>query len=209
VNPTAQNSITQNPAAQNPAAHNAGATSTPATPLVLARPHSVAQLFAARVAETPAREAYRYPVPVDEQAADGAPGAEQWRSMSWGQAAEQVYAIAAGLMTLGVRPEERIAISCSTRIEWILADLGIMCAGAAVTAVYPSTNAEETAYILADSGSRGAVVEDAVQLEKIRARASRCSPWPSWSSAARPTWSSTRGRSPTPSRPSTGTSWPP
>ncbi|QMU73667.1 long-chain fatty acid--CoA ligase [Streptacidiphilus sp. P02-A3a] len=135
--------------------------------MVVDRPHSVAQMFAARVAETPAREAYRYPVPVDEHAADGAPGAEQWRSMSWGQAAERVYAIAAGMMALGVRPEERVAVSCSTRIEWILADLGIMCAGAAVTAVYPSTNADETAYILEDSGSRGAVVEDAKQLRKV------------------------------------------
>jgi len=153
------------PTAQSSATHSA--TATPSTPLVADRPHSVAQLFAARVAGTPAREAYRYPVPVDEHAADGAPGAEQWRSLTWGGAAEQVYAIAAGLMTLGIRPEERVAISCSTRIEWILADLGIMCAGAAVTAVYPSTNADESAYILADSGSRGAVVEDAAQLEKI------------------------------------------
>ncbi|QMU80105.1 AMP-binding protein [Streptacidiphilus sp. PB12-B1b] len=131
------------------------------------RPHSVAQLFLSRVAETPAREAYRYPVPVDEHAADSAPGAEQWRSMTWGQAAERVTAIAAGLMALGVRPEERVAISCSTRIEWILADLGIMCAGAAVTAVYPSTNADETSFILEDSGSRGVVVEDAQQLAKV------------------------------------------
>jgi len=75
--------------------------------------------------------------------------------------------IAAGLMSLGIRPEERVAISCSTRIEWLLADLGIMCAGAAVTAVYPSTNADETAFILEDSGSRGVVVEDAKQLNKI------------------------------------------
>ncbi|WP_225446823.1 long-chain fatty acid--CoA ligase [Streptacidiphilus sp. PB12-B1b] len=143
------------------------ATATPATPLVEDRPHSVAQLFLSRVAETPAREAYRYPVPVDEHAADSAPGAEQWRSMTWGQAAERVTAIAAGLMALGVRPEERVAISCSTRIEWILADLGIMCAGAAVTAVYPSTNADETSFILEDSGSRGVVVEDAQQLAKV------------------------------------------
>ena len=135
--------------------------------MVADRPHSVAQMFVARVAETPAREAYLYPVPVDEHAADGAPGAEQWRSLTWGQAAERVYAVAAGMMSLGVRPEERVAISCSTRIEWILADLGIMCAGAAVTAVYPSTNADETAYILEDSGSRGAVVEDAQQLQKV------------------------------------------
>ncbi|TDT95275.1 long-chain acyl-CoA synthetase [Streptomyces sp. 846.5] len=138
-----------------------------ATSLIDNRPDSVAQLFLSRVAETPDRVAYRYPVPVDEHAADGAPGAEQWRTMTWGQAAEQVTTIAGGLMALGIRPEERVAISCSTRIEWILADLGVMCAGAAVTAVYPSTNADETAYILADSGSRAVIAEDGVQLAKI------------------------------------------
>ncbi|MFC1400079.1 MULTISPECIES: long-chain fatty acid--CoA ligase [Streptacidiphilus] len=146
-------------------------TPTAVTPqaksLIDNRPDSVAQLFLARVAETPDRVAYRYPVPVDEHAADGAPGAEQWRTMTWGQAAEQVTTIAGGLMALGIRPEERVAISCSTRIEWILADLGVMCAGAAVTAVYPSTNADETAYILADSGSRAVIAEDGVQLAKI------------------------------------------
>ncbi|MEZ0091605.1 long-chain fatty acid--CoA ligase [Streptacidiphilus sp. EB129] len=137
------------------------------TSLIDSRPDSVAQLFLSRVRQTPEREAYRYPVPVDEHAADGAPGAEQWRSLTWGQAAERVNSIAGGLMALGIRPEERVAISCSTRIEWILADLGIMCAGAAVTAVYPSTNAEETAYILSDSGSRAVVAEDGKQLDKI------------------------------------------
>ncbi|WP_328806497.1 AMP-dependent synthetase/ligase [Streptacidiphilus fuscans] len=138
-----------------------------AEPLLDNRPESVAQLFLARVAATPDRVAYRYPVPVDEHAADGTPGAEQWRPMTWGQAAERVQHIAAGLMSLGIEPEQRVGISCSTRIEWILADLGIMCAGAAVTAVYPSTNAEETAFILSDSGSRAIVVEDAKQLAKI------------------------------------------
>jgi long-chain acyl-CoA synthetase len=138
-----------------------------AAPLIDSRPASVAQLFLSRVAETPDREAYRYPVPVDAQAADGAPGAEEWRSLTWAQAAERVYAIAGGLTALGIQPEERVAISCSTRIEWILADLGIMCAGAAVTAVYPSTNADETAFILDDSGSRAIIAEDGKQLAKI------------------------------------------
>ncbi|RAG86090.1 long-chain fatty acid--CoA ligase [Streptacidiphilus pinicola] len=138
-----------------------------AEPLLDNRPESVAQLFLARVAATPDRVAYRYPVPVDEHAADGAPGAEQWRSMTWSQAAERVGGIAAGLMSLDIVPEERVGISCSTRIEWILIDLGIMCAGAAVTAVYPSTNGEETAFILSDSGSRALFVEDDKQLAKV------------------------------------------
>jgi long-chain acyl-CoA synthetase len=135
--------------------------------LIENRPASVAQLFLARVEATPDREAYRFPVPVDEHAADGAPAAEQWRSLTWAQAAERVSRISAGLMALGILPEERVAIASSTRIEWILADLGIMCAGAATTTVYPSTNADETAYILADSGSRALFAEDAGQLDKV------------------------------------------
>ncbi|RPK88753.1 long-chain fatty acid--CoA ligase [Streptomyces sp. ADI98-10] len=131
--------------------------------LVDNRPVSVAHLFLSRVEATPGQEAYRYPVPE----ADGAAGAEQWHSLTWAQTAERVHAIAAGLLALGVRPEERVAISSSTRVEWILADLGAMCAGAATTAVYPSTHADETVYILSDSGSRAIFVENAVQLDKI------------------------------------------
>ncbi|WP_328696922.1 AMP-dependent synthetase/ligase [Streptomyces sp. NBC_00342] len=129
------------------------------------RPPSVATLFIDRVAATPDAEAYRYPVP----AADGR-GADEWKSLSWAQAAERVYAIGAGLVALGVLPEERVALAASTRVEWILVDLGVMCAGAATTTIYPSTNAEESAFILSDSQSRVLIAEDAVQLAKARER---------------------------------------
>ncbi|WP_405936683.1 long-chain fatty acid--CoA ligase [Streptomyces sp. NBC_00726] len=129
------------------------------------RPPSVATLFIDRVAATPDGEAYRYPVP-----AAGGEGPDEWKSLSWAQAAERVYAVAAGLIALGVNPEERVALASSTRVEWILADLGVMCAGAATTTVYPSTNAEESAFILADSESRVLIAEDAAQLAKARER---------------------------------------
>ncbi|MFE5911158.1 AMP-dependent synthetase/ligase [Streptomyces wedmorensis] len=125
------------------------------------RPPSVASLFLTRVERTPDAEAYRYPVP----AASGT-GPDEWKSLSWGQAAERVYAIAAGLADLGVQTEERVALASSTRVEWILADLGVMCAGAATTTVYPQTNAEESAFILSDSESKVLIAEDAAQLAK-------------------------------------------
>ncbi|GGQ14688.1 AMP-dependent synthetase/ligase [Streptomyces roseolilacinus] len=129
------------------------------------RPPSVASLFLERVAKTPDAEAYRYPVP-----SPAGQGPDDWKSLSWAQAAERVYAIAAGLVDLGVRPEERVALASATRVEWILCDLGVMCAGAATTTVYPQTNAEESAYILADSESRVLIAEDAAQLAKARER---------------------------------------
>ncbi|MFJ6069332.1 AMP-dependent synthetase/ligase [Streptomyces sp. NPDC093065] len=131
--------------------------------LIENRPPSVAGLFLERVAATPDAEAYRYPVPP----ASGE-GPDDWKSLTWAQAAERVYAIAAGLVELGVQPEQRVALASSTRLEWILTDLGIMCAGAATTTVYPQTNADESAYILSDSESRVLIAEDAAQLAKAR-----------------------------------------
>jgi long-chain acyl-CoA synthetase len=131
--------------------------------LIENRPPSVAGLFLERVAATPDAEAYRYPVP-----SSAGQGPDEWKSLSWTQAAERVYAIAAGLIELGVQPEQRIALAAGTRIEWILADLGIMCAGAATTTVYPQTNADESAYILSDSESRVLIAENAEQLAKAK-----------------------------------------
>ncbi|MFE7133218.1 AMP-dependent synthetase/ligase [Streptomyces sp. NPDC057638] len=133
--------------------------------LIENRPPSVATLFGERVAATPDAEAFRYPVP----SATGQ-GPDDWKSLSWAGTAERVYAIAAGLIAIGVAAEDRVALLSATRIEWILADLGVMCAGGATTTVYPSTNAEESAYILSDSGSRVLIAEDASQLAKVRER---------------------------------------
>ncbi|MGW0928549.1 AMP-dependent synthetase/ligase [Streptomyces sp. NPDC002644] len=125
------------------------------------RPPSVANLFLERVEATPEAEAYRYPVP-----SPAGQGPDEWRSLTWKQAADRVFGIAAGLIDLGVAPEERVALASATRVEWILADLGILCAGAATTTVYPSTNAEESAFILSDSDSKVLIAEDASQVAK-------------------------------------------
>ncbi|MCW7943598.1 AMP-dependent synthetase [Streptomyces hygroscopicus] len=135
--------------------------------LIENRPPSVAALFLERVAATPDAEAYRYPV-----AAASGQGPDEWKSLSWGQAAERVYAIAAGLIELGVQPEQRVALASSTRVEWILADLGILCAGAATTTIYPQTNSEESAFILSDSSSKVLIAENAEQLAKAREKRS-------------------------------------
>ena len=49
--------------------------------------------------------------------------------------------LAAGLVALGVQPEDRVAIIASTRYEWVLAFLAAQFAGAAVT---PSTRRQPT-----------------------------------------------------------------
>ncbi len=119
-------------------------------------PPSVGRMFLDRVAATPGNEAYRRPV------------GDSWESLTWGETGERVALIAAGLVALGIEPEERVAIISSTRVDWALADFAILCAGAATTTVYPTTNPEDVAYILSDSGTRVAFAEDDLQVTKLR-----------------------------------------
>ena len=122
---------------------------------------SVPRMLFDRIAATPDAEAYRFPV------GDG------WGSVTWAETGEIVRTLAAGLLALGIRPEERVAIASSTRIEWLYADLAIASAGAATTTVYPSTGAEEVGFLLLDSGSRIAFAEDDVQVTKLRGQRDR------------------------------------
>jgi len=115
-------------------------------------------MFLHRVKATPDARAFGHPGPTDADS-------PAW--LTWSQVADRAKAIAAGLRGLGVRPEDRVAILSSTRIEWVLADLGIMCAGAATTTVYPTTEPDDAVYIIRDSGSKVLFAEDAAQAAKV------------------------------------------
>ena len=119
---------------------------------------TVADLFLDRVEASPERLAYQYPS-----------AGPAYLQLSWRQTGDRVRAIASGLAALGLEAEQCCALVSGTRIEWILADLGVLCASGATTTVYPSSPIAESGYILADSGSVIAFVENAEQLEKLRA----------------------------------------
>src|SRR6478609_7661184 len=112
------------------------------------RAPTVAHLFRDRVAQSFDDEAFRF--------ADG----DTWRSVTW-QAA-------AGLVALGVAPEDRVAVASTTRLEWVLSDLAVTLAGAATTTIYPTTSAPDVAFIVADSQSRVVIAEDDIQVAKLR-----------------------------------------
>jgi long-chain acyl-CoA synthetase len=128
------------------------------TSVIENRAPNVGRQFFDRVAETPDREAYRYP------------RGDRWESQTWRETGDHVTRLAAGLVALGLEPEQRVAIASSTRFEWILADLAVMCAGGATTTVYPSTIADDVGYILADSECRVVFAEDDTQIAKLTER---------------------------------------
>ncbi|MFI7437171.1 AMP-dependent synthetase/ligase [Micromonospora haikouensis] len=118
---------------------------------------SIPDMFLKRVAATPDRPAFAHPAPDDS--------GPVW--LTWAQIGQRARAVAAGLHGLGVGREDPVAILSSTRLDWVLADFGIMCAGGATTTVYPTTEPEDATYIVADSGSRVLFAENPAQAAKI------------------------------------------
>ena len=118
-------------------------------------PQSVADLFLQRVAASPQNDALLFP--------DGS----AWQTLSWQAFGDRVKQIAGGLRALGLEDEQRVAILCSTRHEWILADVGILCAGGATTTIYPSNTPAECVYIIKDSGTTVVIAENDGQVKKL------------------------------------------
>ncbi|MCU0282555.1 MAG: long-chain fatty acid--CoA ligase [Candidatus Nanopelagicales bacterium] len=116
---------------------------------------TLSQLILDRIAGTPDNPAFGSPNP------DGS-----WRVRTWQEAGGEMTRLAAGLLALGLQPEERVAIASNTRVEWVLADGAVMLAGGANTTIYPSTGEDDFAYIVNDSETRFLIAEDQSQADK-------------------------------------------
>ena len=92
---------------------------------------------------------------------------DAWQETTFAELGAAAREVAGGLIALGVRAGDRVAILGSTRPEWTLADCGALCAGATVVPVYHTNSPEECQYVLAHSAARVLICEDAAQLAKV------------------------------------------
>src|SRR3954449_13121458 len=90
-----------------------------------------------------------------------------WTDVSYTTLGETVSEIARGLIDLGLAAGDRVALLCTTRVEWTYADFGITSAGGVVVPVYPTNSPDECAWVAGDSESRFVVCEDASPVAKI------------------------------------------
>ena len=90
-----------------------------------------------------------------------------WKSTTWRELEVIVREVGMGLVALGYQPGEVVSILSNTNREWVYADLGALCAGGVVNGIYPTDAAAQCEYLLADSGSVFAFVEDDEQLDKL------------------------------------------
>jgi long-chain acyl-CoA synthetase len=112
-----------------------------------------------RAAEQPQAVVLRRP------GAAGLPGA--WADVTAGQFRDEVVALAKGLVAAGIEVGDRVALMSRTRYEWTLIDYAIWTAGAATVPVYETSSAEQTEWILSDSGATACFAETAALEDMI------------------------------------------
>jgi long-chain acyl-CoA synthetase len=117
---------------------------------------SIPDMFLHRVRSTPDSVAFQFP-------RNGG-----WDELTWKEVGIQVQSVAMGLAGLGLGSEDRCAILSGTRVEWIIADISILCAGGATTTIYPTNTGDECAYIISDSDSRVVFAENQEQVDKLQ-----------------------------------------
>ncbi|MFE2929816.1 AMP-dependent synthetase/ligase [Streptomyces sp. NPDC059278] len=86
-----------------------------------------------------------------------------WRDVSAADFADEVLAVAKGLIAEGLGAGDRIAIMARTTYEWTLLDFAAWAAGLVTVPIYPTSSAFQTRWILQDSGAVACAVETADQ----------------------------------------------
>ena len=90
-----------------------------------------------------------------------------WESVTWKQMGEMIRSAAKALLEFGVKRGDMVAIYSQNRIEWTIADLGSLAAGAIDATIYATNSAEEAEYIINDAKAGVVFCEGQVQYDKI------------------------------------------
>jgi long-chain acyl-CoA synthetase len=98
----------------------------------------------------------------------------RWTPVTTREFADEVTAVAKGLIAAGIGAGDRVAVMSRTRYEWSLVDFALFCAGAVVVPVYETSSAEQLEWILADSGTRAVFAETDAHAELIESVRAQC-----------------------------------
>jgi long-chain acyl-CoA synthetase len=90
-----------------------------------------------------------------------------WRDISWGTYGEKAKYVGLGLVRLGVKKGDRVAVISENNPEWLYSDMGILAVGGVTVGIYPTDSPGQVEYVVGHSGAIFYIAEDEEQLDKI------------------------------------------
>jgi len=90
----------------------------------------------------------------------------EWLSYTWDELSELINKTTKALIALGVKPQDNVAIFSQNKVEWSIADLGIMGSGAVSVPIYATNTADQAKYITDEAEVKVIFVGDQEQYDK-------------------------------------------
>ncbi len=114
-------------------------------------------LFARRLHRSPRGLAYQH---YDRDS-------KSWRSLTWEEMAQQVARWQQALSSEGLRPGDRVAVLLRNCPEWLMWDQAALSLGLVTVPLYTDDRPDNIAYILAESGVKVMLVQDAGRWKRL------------------------------------------
>jgi len=92
---------------------------------------------------------------------------EKWQGISWQRFEQETFEFAAALLSVGLKRGGSVCILMSNVPEWPISDIGTIIAGGVGVGLYPTSSAEQIAYIINHSDAEFVLVDSREQLEKV------------------------------------------
>jgi long-chain acyl-CoA synthetase len=91
-----------------------------------------------------------------------------WHDLTWSDYRADVLACAAALVEAGIQPGDRVGLLGENRVEWMIADLGILAAGGVTVSTHAALSPRQVHFEMHHSGGRWMFVSTAAQCDKVR-----------------------------------------
>jgi long-chain acyl-CoA synthetase len=91
----------------------------------------------------------------------------QWEGISWQRFGEETLDFATALLSLDLKRGGSVCILMGNVPEWPIGDIGTIAAGGVGVGLYPTSSAEQIAYIINHSDAEFVLVDSREQLEKV------------------------------------------
>ena len=92
---------------------------------------------------------------------------DNWLGISWKDFGDRIDQAAMGLLELGVKEKELVAVYSGNRPEWVIADYAIMSSKGSTVAIYATNTADQAEYIVNDAGIKVIFVDDQFQYDNV------------------------------------------